>query len=119
MSILQSVTEIIKSVYDKKLPSRNSLPVNQGARTLIEYYAEYKYIVSWGNKFTSYRQFRESIAEAAAWCDRSCVGEWDSGIHRVIREHNEWVFNGIAGDDIIFWVFTNEQDAMMFKLTCG
>jgi hypothetical protein len=66
------------------------------------------------------------------WCDTNCSGKYRYDIHRVVREkgliHNEYndtviwtdtekfILNDIGGYDVLFFVFKNEVDAIMFVL---
>lgn len=99
------------------------------AETLNQYYSGYPYKFEFTSArvrpFTDYPTWTEAYDAMNTWCNEKCTGKWRQDIHRVFKqtgldldgnEYPEWHLNDISGVDVLFFVFQNEQDALMFSL---
>ena len=91
------------------------------ASTVREYFVGYKYVVQlrWTEEYTVDVIKTSSMIES--WCLDNCTDKFAHDIHRVIKSESysgqeEYVFSGIVGEDLWFWAFKNEYDALLFAL---
>lgn len=97
---------------------------NYRATRIKDCYHGYYYIVvfesSHGDPWTRYDTWIDAYAAVEEWCKENCEDKWRTDIHRVIKDYwGNWELNDIAGGDVLFFAFKNDNDAFMFKLKWG
>lgn len=59
----------------------------------------------------------EHCEEMIAWCEKNCRGKYRNHWERVVMDHEgQYLPNGIAGLDELFFGFKDERDYMLFTL---
>ena len=54
------------------------------------------------------------------WCEKNIRYNYRMDYHRVFKDHfTRELFNEMAGDDMIYFAFNNEQDYLLFVLRWG
>jgi hypothetical protein len=104
---------------DYKDPDRN-----QRASRIKDYYHGYAHIVAFessqGDPWSRYPTWIQAYTAIETWCKENCEDKWRTDIHRVIKDYwGNWELNDIAGGDVLFFAFKNDNDAFMFKLKWG
>jgi len=93
----------------------NRLDRNNNARTVDEFWKNNIVVI-----LPTVCDFHGQYLLARLWCETNCNNNWDCAWHRVMKTYdNKWEFNGICGEDMIFFAFQDLKDAMVFKLTWG
>lgn len=105
--------------------------VNQRAHTVNEFYKGYNYVVAIENRSNyAYKLlydygpggYKYGAHEMLEWCEENCKGKFRMDMKRVGRfatwpGNAEWCITDIGADgDYWFYAFTDDEDAMWFRL---
>jgi len=105
---------IWRSLFNRKFSLADNKNVNTNATTVKTFYKGFTHIIAWDDT----QWYMNKLPKASDWCDKNCKGTYFSQIHCVYFEDriNDWVIDELKGKDFCFWVFENEEDAIMFSL---
>lgn len=88
------------------------------ADSINKFYKNFPYRIEWtDSKLSGNLDMYNYGRKAEEWCKENCQSGYTNHIHQVLKDQNngEWVINTF-GNDVWFWAFKNEQDAIMFSL---
>ena len=114
--------EFFKKLFRRE---KHSLPVLQEvidrAATVSKFYRHYPYRIEWhdGKDIGSADDIYKYARDARLWCVENCVDYHRDdllGASKTSDSYTDYYIEYVSGEQIWFWAFTNEQDAMLFAL---
>lgn len=118
--MLTKIRTFVKRLLLRRKSVDDSLLLNDRAATVKDFFQNYPYIVEWheGKDIGSAASIYDYACQARLWCVEHCNEKNADNVLEVIKdsENTDYQINTIAGEQVWFWAFKDEEDAFWFSL---